>query len=132
MQLFTEIEHLFLGIQLYTDSVQSCVWPDFDRNMTFCWIGMVFLATLYSNTFIRDNCRNQLRSGPAYNNTSLTKYSVYPGQCINLQQLLQCMMIGTMILQIDKSSRLLPKQCKLNPKNRCSISVKSCALRTNF
>ena len=79
-----------LGDSIYTVSVQSCVWPDFDRNMTFCWKEWSFWRTsLYSNTFIRDNCRNQLRSGPAYfNNTSLTKYSVYPGQCINLQQVI--------------------------------------------
>ena len=80
---------MFVWNSIYTDSIVSCVWPDFDKNMTFCWKGWSYWrpSSFTDFTLIRDNCHNQLRSGPAYiQNTSLTKYSVYPGQCINLQQ----------------------------------------------
>ena len=67
-----------LGNSIYMDSIQSCVWPKYSKNMTFCWRGWSFLSS-YS-------CHNQLRSGPAYiTNNGPTKRTVYPGECINLQ-----------------------------------------------
>ena len=73
---------------IYTDSMLSCVWPDYNKDETFCWKEWSFwYAPQFSVSFIRDNCLNQLRSGPAYiNSTGITKDLVYPGQCINLEQ----------------------------------------------
>ena len=66
-----------LGDSIYVDSIQSCVWPNYNKNTTFCWKGW-FPAE-------RDSCLNQLRSGPVYvTNNGPAKYTVYPGECINL------------------------------------------------
>ena len=66
-----------LGNSIYVDSIQSCVWPKYNKNTTFCWKGW-FPAE-------RDSCLNQLRSGPVYvTNNGPAKHTVYPGDCINL------------------------------------------------
>ena len=73
-----------LGNSIYMDSVQSCVMPGYHLNTTFCWKGWS-----YWSSGKRDSCHhNQLRSGPAYLiNNGPAKYTVYPGECVNLQNL---------------------------------------------
>ena len=67
-----------LGDSIYVDSIQSCVWPKYNKNTTFCWKGWFFVE--------RDSCLDQLRSGPAYiTNNGPAKRNVYPGECIDLQ-----------------------------------------------
>ena len=57
------------------DSVQSCIWPKYSKNVTFCW-----------KEWHYDSHLDQLRSGPAsITNNGPTKHTVYPGECINLQ-----------------------------------------------
>ena len=66
---------------IYIDSMQSCIYSK--QQTTFCWNGWSFRDT----SGVKDYCFNQLRSGPDYiKNTGLTKYTVYPGECINLLQ----------------------------------------------
>ena len=67
---------------IYMDSIKSCVWPKYSKNTTFCWKGWNFRSTSK-----RDSCHKYLRSGPAFltNNANRTKYTVYPGECINLE-----------------------------------------------
>ena len=67
------------------NSIQSCIWPD-SEHKTFCWNGWVFL----DDSGVADHCFNQLRSGPDnyINKNGLTKYTVYPGECINLLQII--------------------------------------------
>ena len=63
-----------LGNSIYIDSVQSCVWPKYSKNVTFCW-----------NEWQYDSHLDQLGSGPAsITNNGPTKHTVYPGECINL------------------------------------------------
>ena len=65
-----------LGNSIYMDSIQSCIWPKYNKNTTFCWKGWSFLSSL--------SCLDQLRSGPAYiTNNGPIKHTVYPGECIN-------------------------------------------------
>ena len=62
---------------IFMDSIQSCVWSKYNKNITFCWKGWSFLSS--------DSCLDQLRSSPAYiTNNGPAKYTVYPGECINL------------------------------------------------
>ena len=67
---------------IYMDSIKSCVWPNYCKNTTLCWKGWSFWS--YSK---RDSCHKYLRSGPAFirNNANRTNYTVYPGECINLE-----------------------------------------------
>ena len=68
---------LELGSSIYMDSIQSCVWAKY-KNMTFCWKGWFFANG--------GSCLNQLGSDPAYiTNNGPAKYTVYPGECINLR-----------------------------------------------
>ena len=71
-----------LGNSIYMDSVQSCVIPGHHLNRTFCWKGWS-----YWSSGKMDSCHyNQLRSDPAYFiNNGPAKYTVYPGECVNLQ-----------------------------------------------
>ena len=63
-----------LGNSIYMDSVQSCVWPKYSKNVTFCW-----------KEWHYDSHLDQLRSGPAsITNNGPTEHTVYPGECINL------------------------------------------------
>ena len=65
---------------IHVDSVQSCIWPNTDKNTTFCWEGWSYLNT----AGVRQPCHNQLRSGPAYiSHTGSNKYTIYPGGCIS-------------------------------------------------
>ena len=67
-----------LGDSIYIDSIQSCVWPNHNKSTVFCWKGWSFGEM--------GSCVNQLRTGPAYLvNNGHTKYTVYPGECINLE-----------------------------------------------
>ena len=70
------------GSLIYMDSMKSCVWPKYSKNTTLCWKGWSFWSTSK-----RDSCHKYLRSGPAFikNNANRTNYTVYPGECINLE-----------------------------------------------
>ena len=75
---FSDNQAADLGDSIYTDSIQSCIWfdqssPSNDKPSIFCWKGW----------FYKENCFKQLRSGPAYI-TAPTQYSLYPGECIEL------------------------------------------------
>ena len=77
---FTDNLAAGLGNSIYTDSIQSCIWPnrhlsDNDKLETFCWKGWSL-----NN---EDECLNQLRSGPSYI-TGPTHYTLFPGDCIDL------------------------------------------------
>ena len=62
------------------DSVQYCIWPNTDKNTTFCWEGWSYWTT----DGVRQPCYSQLTSGPAYiSHTGPTKYTIYPGECIS-------------------------------------------------
>ena len=75
---FSENQADHLGHSIYIDSIQSCVWPNRNKNSTFCWKGWSYGET--------DVCLEQLRTGPAYLvNNGHTKYTVYPGECLNLK-----------------------------------------------
>ena len=67
---------------IYIDSIQSCVWSDSSKQQTaFCWNGWSYRDT----SGVKDYCLNQLKSGPSYiKKSGLTRYTVYPGECINL------------------------------------------------
>ena len=74
----TDVTFDILGNSIYVDSIQSCVWPKYNKNTTFCWRGWFFVE--------RDSCLDQLSSGPAYiTNNGTAKHTLYPGECINLQ-----------------------------------------------
>ena len=78
---FTDNLAAGLGDSIYTDSIQSCIWPNRhspgdDKLETFCWKGW---------SFSEEECSNQLRSGPSYI-TGPTHYTLYPGECINLKE----------------------------------------------
>ena len=83
---FTDNRAAGLGDSIYTDSIQSCIWPDRysqsnNKNVTFCWKGWFFL-----NRFDNSDCLIQLRSAPSYiNSTVPTHYTIYPGECIDVQ-----------------------------------------------
>ena len=65
---------------IYVDSVKSCVWPNTNKNLTFCWEGWSY----FNSSGVRQPCHNQRRSDPAYiSHTGPTKYTVYPGECIS-------------------------------------------------
>ena len=75
---FSENQANRLGDSIYIDSIQSCVWPNYTKSMTFCWNGWSYGEM--------GSCVNQLRTGPAnLVNNGRTKYTVYPGECINLE-----------------------------------------------
>ena len=75
---FSENQANRLGDSIYIDSLQSCVWPNHSKSMTFCWKGWSYGEM--------GSCVNQLRTGPAYLvNYGPIKYTVYPGECINLE-----------------------------------------------
>ena len=75
---FSENQANRLGDSIYIDSIQSCVWPNHSRSTMFCWKGWSYGEM--------DSCANQLRTGPAYlNNNGHAKYTVYPGECISLE-----------------------------------------------
>ena len=75
---FSENQANRLGDSIYIDSIQSCVWPNHDKSTMFCWKGWSYGEM--------GSCVNQLRTGPAYLvNNGPTKYTVYPGECINLE-----------------------------------------------
>ena len=78
-----QTKYYSLENSIYIDSIKSCIWPDYSKQQTtFCWNGWFF-----RNTRVEDYCLNQLRSGADYiKNSGLTKYTVYPGECINLLQ----------------------------------------------
>ena len=62
------------------DSAESCIWPNTDKNTTFCWEGWSY----FNSSGVRQPCHSQLTSGPAYiSHTGPTKYTVYPGECIS-------------------------------------------------
>ena len=64
-----------MGNSIYMNSVQSCVWPKYNKNSTFCWKGWSFLSS--------NSCLYELRSGPAYvTYNGPAKHTVYPGECI--------------------------------------------------
>ena len=120
-----------LGNSIYVDSIQSCVWPTYNKNTTFCWKGW-FPAE-------RDNCLNQLRSGPVYvTNNDTAKYTVYPGECINLHDFTVFDDWGNditdqAILQVDVLSGAIRAFSYNEPDcgcyyapDPCSFSVRSC------
>ena len=74
---------------IYVDSIQSCVWPKYNKNTTFCWKGW-FPAE-------RDSCLDQLRSGPAYitNNGPQNALSIL--ESVSIYKISLCLMIGAMI-----------------------------------
>ena len=79
--IFTDNLVAGLGDSIYTDSIQSCIWPnqhstDNDKLTTFCWKGW---------SFSNKECLNQLRFGPSYI-TGPTHYTLCPGECINLKE----------------------------------------------
>ena len=87
---------LELGNSIYMDSIQSCVWAKY-KNMTFCWKGWFFANG--------GSCLDQLRSGPAYiTNNGPAKYTVYPGECINLRDFTVFDDWGNDITETDYSS----------------------------
>ena len=66
------------GNSIYIDSIQSCVWPNHNKSTMFCWKGWSYGEM--------GSCVNQLRTGPAYLvSNGPTKYTAYPGECINLE-----------------------------------------------
>ena len=75
---FSENQANRLGDSIYIDSIQSCVWPNHNKSMMFCWKGWSYGEM--------GSCVNQLRTGPAYSvNNGHIKYTVYPGECISLE-----------------------------------------------
>ena len=79
-----QTKYYSLENSIYIDSIQSCIWPNYTKQQTtFCWNGWSFRDT----SGVKDYCLNQIRSGPDYiKKSDLTKYIVYPGECINLLQ----------------------------------------------
>ena len=72
---FSENQANSLGNSIYINSIQSCVWPKYNKNMTFFWKGWSFLSS--------DSCPNELRSSRAYvTYYGPAKNTVYPGECI--------------------------------------------------
>ena len=77
---FSENQANRLGDSICIDSIQSCVWPNHNKSMTFCWKGWSYGEM--------GSCVNQSRTGPAYLvNNGPTKYTVYPGECISLKDI---------------------------------------------
>ena len=77
---FTENQASGLKNSMYFDFIRPCIW--LNLNSTFCWNGWSFL----SDSGEKESCLEQLRSGPVkITNTGPTKFTAYPGECINLQ-----------------------------------------------
>ena len=77
---FTENQASGMKNSMYVDFIRPCIW--LNLNSTFCWNGWSFL----SDSGEKESCLEQLRSGPMQiTNTGPTKFTAYPGECINLQ-----------------------------------------------
>ena len=111
-----------LGNSIYVDSIQSCVWPKYNKNTTFCWKGWYFVE--------RDNCLDQLSSGPAYiTHNGTAKYTVYPGECINLPDFTvfddwgNDITADQTILQVDVLSDAIRAISYNEPNCRCNYPI---------
>ena len=114
-----------LGNSIYVDSVQSCVWPKYNKNTTFCWKRW-FPAE-------GDSCFDQLRSGPVYvTNNGTAKHTVYPGECINLHDFIVFDDWGNditdqTILQVNVLSGAIRAIGYNEPNCRCYVAPEPCS-----